>query len=371
MKLFSRKEKQPETAPKPSIQNLLYTTTTTTYQIYHEGVKEHILISPVHVPRRKSRSVIHQIASPHSAKDTYFIHVPFLAFHNPARTLRRGGSKSCEPICLINDDWFWKRWNIQFGDDIGKALDRRGVVRWENRSNRDNSLDDDCALKGYKVRSWRAWYESGKYYHRDVNEKRKRRNLNKSEDEKRKEDEEEHIPMRAEQAVNLSWESPFSVNTRCYQFRFGNIDFAWKGTSDVPADKKLRDWLPLTHLKLVAMVPVVPAYDAKPSEVEGHQETREVLLAQYTSSFGSQQYGSLITFDSEISKLLHEFGLDRTAHTKQDPWACQSGDLHLTRFYDVIIATGMCMIMGEWEKRQTVFAVILLALAACQMSSNG
>ncbi|KAF7154999.1 hypothetical protein CNMCM5623_005207 [Aspergillus felis] len=97
----------------------------------------------------------------------FFVHKPYISFHRLPRTLRRGNSKQGTPICLITR-----------GRDMITAIDPRGAVSWNRRSNPDNRVDDgdDLALKGYKVRKCRLWRETGKQYHRDVNAKR-RQNL--------------------------------------------------------------------------------------------------------------------------------------------------------------------------------------------------
>jgi hypothetical protein len=60
----------------------------------------------------------------------------------------------------MNCGTFWRSWNLQFRPDLKDIIDPRGVVKWEHNSNPNNTaLNDDRALKGYKVRTWRLWGE--------------------------------------------------------------------------------------------------------------------------------------------------------------------------------------------------------------------
>lgn len=153
------------------------------WHVYHKG-DEHISITPFINPRKElgSNKKRHDKLAAEYPKsrdrtdesNSYFIHHPTLLFHNTPRTLRRGNKKNGTPICLIKCGAFWRNWTIQFSGNLKDVIDPRGVVKWECRSNPNNTtLNDDRALKGYKVRTWRVWGESGESYHRQVNARRK------------------------------------------------------------------------------------------------------------------------------------------------------------------------------------------------------
>ncbi|KAJ5183809.1 hypothetical protein N7492_001425 [Penicillium capsulatum] len=54
-------------------------------------------------------------------------------------------------------------------------------------------------------------------------------------------------------------------------------------------------------------------------------------------------------FDSAISRALEESDQDAEKESEGSP----ESDVHRTRLYDVVMATAMCMIIGEWQKRMT------------------
>lgn len=310
------------------------------WHVYHKG-DEHISITPFINPRKElgSNKKRHDklaagYPKPRDRTDesnSYFVHHPTLLFHNTPRTLRRGNKKNGTPICLIKCGAFWRNWTIQFGGNLKDVIDPRGVVKWECRSNPNNTtLNDDRALKGYKVRTWRVWGESGESYHRQVNARRKAEKEELAEEKQKakaldngpvgmeniteagKQDssysqtkfpsppsysavQQEAMPRPAvaEEAVRLNWSSPFSLNTRRYSFEYANIKFSWKGTRDVhPVDKLARWFMPFSHLKLIARLPGI--------------ESEETFVGKYTPSFAYRKFGELWVFDSVVSELLGE-----------------------------------------------------------------
>ncbi|KAJ5999847.1 hypothetical protein N7481_000256 [Penicillium waksmanii] len=278
--------------------------------------------------------------------NSYFLHQPKLLFHNPPRVLRRGSHRDGEPICLLYSAPFWSHWNVQFQDNLPDILDPRGMVPFENRSSLDNTTKgDDCALTGYKVRTWRVWGESGKAYHNRVNARRKM---------KRDEGLDEvaiHEPKFADEAMQLKLSSPF-LKPRRYEFQYAGIHFSWEGTRDLPVEDKLAKLLlPLSHLKLVAQVPGRKSY----------------IICLFSSTINRDKYGRLWIFDNMISKVLEESGSSsfRDRNQISEEAASQSEpDIRRTRLYELVMATSMCMIMGEWEKRMTVYLMILLLIIA-------
>ncbi|KZN84570.1 hypothetical protein EN45_087110 [Penicillium chrysogenum] len=360
------------------------------WHVYHKG-DEHITITPFVNPKKefglnkrshkKLAAEYPQTPDRNNESNSYFVHHPTLLFHNAPRTLRRGNKKTGTPVCLIKCGTFWLNWKIQFGDNLKDVIDPRGVVKWECRSNPNNTtLNDDRALKGYKVRTWRVWGESGKRYHRQVNARRKEKKTAESMDSDpvQMEEANEHgkhdlsysqgqdhsppsysaalqtvpQPAVAEEAVSLNWTSPLSLKTRRYSFEYANIKFFWKGTRDVHPDKQWAKWLmPFHHLKLIARLPGVGSED--------------VLIGQYTPSFAYRKFGELWIFDSVVAKLLGEEGSSAlTGHGVVD----EVRDIRKTRLHELIMATAMCMIIGEAQKREILIA--LLAIAAEGGSSN-
>lgn len=278
--------------------------------------------------------------------NSYFLHQPKLLFRNPPRVLRRGSRRDGHPICLIYSEPFWSHWNVQFQENLPDILDPRGMVPFENRSRLDNTTKGDyCALTGYKVRTWRVWGESGKAYHDRVNARRKM---------KREEGLDEvpiHEPKFADEAMQLKWSSPF-LNPRRYEFEYAGIRFSWEGTRDLPVENKLaRLLLPLSHLKLVAHLPGSKSY----------------IIGLFSSAINRDKYGRLWIFDNMISKVLEESGISSFRDRDQIEEGAVSRselDIRTTRVYELIMATSMCMIMGEWEKRMSVYLMILLLVIA-------
>ncbi|KXG52084.1 uncharacterized protein PGRI_083680 [Penicillium griseofulvum] len=325
------------------------------WHIYHKGDR-HISITPFINPKKEfgfNKKKHEKPAGDQDEESNYFIHHPTLIFHNPPRTLRRG-NKNGTPICLIKCGTFWRNWTIQLGD-LKDVIDPRGVVKWECRSNTNNTLNDDRALKGYKVRSWRVWGESGKEYHRLVNLRRKemefaeRENMQVvhdtpkikiTEDGKQGLDSRTEYPSSpysatphpalAEEAVRLSWRSPVSLSPRRYTFEYANIKFSWEGTRDVHSTRRAKWIMPFSHLMLIARLP--------------ENESEDILVGQYTASFASCKYGELWVFDSAVAQLLDG----------------HSSDVRETRLYELIITTAMCMIIGERGKRNTLLALLAL-----------
>ncbi|KAB8238571.1 uncharacterized protein BDW43DRAFT_119688 [Aspergillus alliaceus] len=312
---------------------------TSTYYFYREEEHVQITQAPKPKPRRRWRRQKEASLLPEDPNG-YIIHTPYVSFHQPPQTLRRGGSKTAPPICLIHNYGLWRRWKVQFGDRIADAIDPRGVVGWGCRTNPDNSVEDDCALKGYRVRSWRLWAESGKRYHKEVNAKRKEGVY--SED-----DLFPHQPVQADEAISLNWTRPFSRRTRWYQFQYGGVELCWKGTRSLPEGRKwARRLMPIHHLKLTAKSP--------------GDGGSEVVLAQFFCSFDWSEYGDLVILDEEVSRV---FQCDVLS---DDVGLYEKKGGVLDRIHEVIIATSWCMVLGEFRKRKAT--IELLIEIACAWS---
>ncbi|GFF52664.1 hypothetical protein IFM46972_09588 [Aspergillus udagawae] len=317
-----------------------------TYYMYRE-LNDHMLITTTQQPKTKKERRKKQKEDPSSVQNPsgYFVHRPYLSFAHAPRTLRDGGSKDGRTICLIHSFGGWRRWRLQFGRDLGDAIDPRGVVPWQRRTNADNSVQADDDLKGYRVRSWRLWGESGKAYHRDVNSKRKQGKWTEH-------DPTAHRPLRATEACQLTWSAPFSKRTREYAFSYEGIDFVWKGTKDLPADcKSAIRWMPVHHLKLVAILPA-----------KGAVETEEVVVAYFVCSAEADEYGTLVVQDSKICEV---FGIDEMP---EDMALARAKGSRPARVHDTILATAVCMIIGEWQKRKTAVSVIFALIFAGALS---
>lgn len=360
------------------------------WHVYREGF-DHISITPFLVPGKEHGHSSHDedryYQSRFQQQSGYFVHLPSLLFHNAPRTLRRGPKKGGGPICTIKLGAFWNDWIIQFSEHLNKVIDPRGLVRWECRSNQDNSTSNDIReWKGYKVRTWRVWGETGAEYHRTVNARRKAvkeeeaegcttgakekfeaRDLEmgpvESENDLASGSRSQNIsgepsfpgsppaavlsPTLADEAFRLKWSSPLSIRTRTYCFEYAGIEFSWEGTRDVHHNHTWNKGLmPFNHLKLLARVP---------------GSTEETYVAQYISSFSHDKHGQLWIFDSVVTELL-----EGTGHPSK--WIKQTEnnerfsldikwDIQQTRLYDMIMATSTCMIIGEWQKRSILWMI--------------
>ncbi|KAJ6010063.1 hypothetical protein N7522_005079 [Penicillium canescens] len=367
------------------------------YHIYHKG-DEHVSITPflnlrkeLGYNKKQHKDLAKEYGSEpdRSDSDSYFVHKPSLAFHNTPRTLRRGNLKRGTPICIMNCGPFWRSWNLQFGPDLKLIIDPRGVVKWEHRSNPNNTaLNDDRALKGYKVRTWRLWGESGKGYHRQVNFRRKatkqgtleekvqygelapvksdkktseseeatfnEKRLDYSQAPESKSTSEDSVPLPAvaEEAVRLVWDFPISLNSRQYSFKYADIKFTWEGTRDLHSNSKwAKRLMPFNHLRLLARLP--------------GRENEPVVIAQYTSSFACRKFGELWVFDSAVSSVLKEAGNSSLWSKKNDEDEVFQLDpdkeIRETRLYFLVMATAMCMVISEWQKRMVIFMILAIA----------
>ncbi|CZR51467.1 uncharacterized protein PAC_01343 [Phialocephala subalpina] len=101
---------------------------------------------------------------PRTETSPYYLHLPTLYGHMPPYTLRHGGTKRAPPACLLNPSWFWRKWTMQFGDVLAQdgVIDGRGVVNIKYGTKKG----EDGTLKGYAVRAKRYMGESGKQWFR-------------------------------------------------------------------------------------------------------------------------------------------------------------------------------------------------------------
>lgn len=256
---------------------------------------------------------------------------------------------------LIHEGCCWKEYKLQLGPSIAKpgVIDARGVVSWKQNGGDKKALKaDPKKLKGYKVRTWRLWGETGKQYVHSIKENRKA-GTGVDPDVLEGEGIESKPPIEADEVVFLRWTNPLSRHTRRYHFEYAGIDFYWKGTGTVKESRTCGLFLRYNHLKLVAKFPG--------DEKENDGERLEVCLGKYTSSIASKKSGSLDFFDTAILRLIEEHAPQLLA---TDPFEDQSSvqeegeaekisRMKKGTLYQVIVATGMCMIISEKEKRQT------------------
>ncbi|ORY13056.1 hypothetical protein BCR34DRAFT_278019 [Clohesyomyces aquaticus] len=335
---------------------------------------------------------------------SFFLQSPYLAFHEPPRVLYTGSTKYHTPVVLIHSSLFWRTYRLQLGPSLAEpgVLDPRGVVCWRHNGGDKKALkDDDHKLKGYKVRTWRLWGETGKRYVHAVKAARKAGRKEGDPDILHYETEatttttnsktlESGIsvsdsvtttkmpltPARAEEVVYLTWASPFSRDPRRYYFQYSGLEFVWKGTGTVKETRTCGFWLKYNHLKLVARLPI-----SQDSKAESESDMMEVCLGKYTSSVAKFKCGVLELYDGAIWRLLKEFcpgtvpddfpiedgnkkaDVDSDRSEKVDEAALleqQIQSVKRTRLYQVIVATAMCMILGEKQKRETIRKIIEL-----------
>jgi hypothetical protein len=87
------------------------------------------------------------------------------------------------------------------------------------------------------------------------------------------------------------------------------------------------------------------------------------FLAQLTSYFSLRKFGKLWVFDSAVLKLLE---IDNPFQGKDDPepgsgFLLQppSTGVGESRLYELVWATAVCMVVGEWQKRLTIWFIII------------
>lgn len=328
------------------------------------------------------------VSSPQADKheDAFFLHSPYLAFHGPPRVLYTGNSKQSAPAALIHSFAFWRKYKIQLGPAISQpgVIDPRGVVCWRHNGGDSKALkSNDKLLKGYKVRTWRLWGETGKDYVHRVKANRK---ASVGPDPDVIEDDTEDIetgekcmdvfeyqckdaPVQADEVVYLNWTSPFSRDTRQYHFRFSGLDFCWKGTGTVKETRRCGFAVRFNHLKLVVQAP-----ETASEEQEKALGFREVCLGKYTSSVALQKHGKLELYDAAIWRLIADHipsALAGVEDGNRESTAAEFAMVKRTHLYQVIVATAMCMVLGEKHKRETVRKIIEALITEGAMGGGG
>jgi len=232
------------------------------------------------------------------------------------------------------------------------VIDGRGVVnaRFGTKKGANGTL------RGYEVRKRRWWGESGKEW---FEENKQLKKADTSVEEK----------VKPEEVVELRWVAPLS-RAREYRFHWRGFNFAWKGTGKVHSRAKIwRPFLMFHHLKLVVTI--------AGKAVEGGKQTEssELILAMYTSAVSKRKAGRLEVFQEVLEEFLSENviptfkALHIAGHSMEKALVDQRSNIDelkktQQRLKDVVVATAMCMVIGEFEKRQTIISIILAATDA-------
>ncbi|KAJ4359591.1 uncharacterized protein N0V89_000146 [Didymosphaeria variabile] len=287
-------------------------------------------------------------------QDAFYLHSPYLSFASPPQVLYIGSTNHTPftPAVLIHPSFLWKRYKLQYGESLAKTgvLDPRGVVSWTHNGGSKSDLKRvPTTLKGYKVRTWRLWGECGKNYVHEVNSKRKCRTEDWPDPDVLEigpgATEKPVRPVQAEGVLYLEWDKPFSKRTREYRWRYGGLEFRWKGTGRTEKTGFWGWFVKINHLKLVAMIPE--------KGMEEDAQT-EVCLARYTCSVSKKKNGRLEIHDERLLRLYEEHVRDQKRVYPIESEETRVKALKITMFYALVIATAVCMVSSEKAKREAV-----------------
>ncbi|KAH8654558.1 hypothetical protein BGZ60DRAFT_386155 [Tricladium varicosporioides] len=287
----------------------------------------------------------------------YFLQLPTLYGHDPPYALKRGGKKG-EVAGLMKPHFAWKSWEIQLGEILKQEgiVDGRGVVNW--RYGTKNG--EDGTLKGYTERKRRYWGESGKKWFKLQKE------IGHT------------IPEVAEKArpdetVKLRWVHPIT-RAREYRYTWRGYEFVWKGTGQVASKRRFwRHFHRYQHLKLVVVLPREEKGGVKLSE------GNEVLLAIYTSAVSKRKAGRLEVFWDVVEEFLNDHmgdlcrsdnsatisqaqATDVKAEKSTPEQKLNPEEETRERLKDIVMATALCMVIGEFGKRQALLSLFLLMI---------
>ncbi|KAL5317437.1 hypothetical protein ACEPPN_014532 [Leptodophora sp. 'Broadleaf-Isolate-01'] len=304
----------------------------------------------------KAKALDNPRCDPRTETAPYFLHLPTIYGKAPPYTLRHGGTKAAPTACLLHCSAFWRTWKLEFGDLLAQpgVVDGRGVVN----INYGTKKGLDGTFQGYEVRPKRYVGESGKAWHK----------LQATQDEKVDNLAEKPKP---EEVVCLKWTAPLSFHTREYRFNWRNFEFVWKGTQTVqPSKKFFHPFLRYNNLKLVVFIPT-----------RDGDQPKELILARYTSVVAGRKSGRLEVYQHVIDYFLSENAAalqqyEPTANVASDGALQQEKSLTVQdrepesrakaaqRLADIVVGTAMCMIIGEFTKRQVLISVILTLAGA-------
>jgi len=287
-------------------------------------------------------------------EEGYFWHQPFGLKKRKlkkVRTFRKGVTKKNSTILAeIPGVWFWKRWDIIWRES-----------------------DENAGRLQHAAKSWSMPTEQGKLSINSENSK-----------DKKKKKKNGKLPVDPSKLTQLKWASPLSKKTRQYTFTHGPLTFHWKGTSTVQSTRAFKAWCRYNHLKLVAEIPS-PAPAARSSDAKAPASPplpthHTLVLASYVSDANPNKPGTLTLRDDAIASVWRAFiapwegttgagaGAAATpldgqrgnvfAYGAGGGGGADDGDVKDSRFWDAIVATGLCMIFGEWQKRETIRQII-------------
>jgi hypothetical protein len=341
-----------------------------TYNIYHhKDRQEHFIITPLTSTYRdryqlKDKLLDQDIfrhpdrAPPGVRENSWFVHKPYVSFHHAPRTLRRGLTKDAPVVALVHNSFFWRRWRLGFGERLSEegVVDPRGVIPQDHE-------DIKSRTKGYRVRTWRLWGESGKAYHRSVNADRKAGI--------------QQPPVKPldgpliDEELIFKWHSPFGLRPRHYRFDYAGLVLYWKGTNTVKEHRTCGWLMRFHHFKLCVRVPIsvsIPPTNSGGGPIKRtlslstfpSKAFREICLAKYTSSIFNKKAGVLQIYDDVLHRLITEGVIPLCEEQKKELDTEGVVGVKRLRLYDIIVATAMCMIIGEQQKRQLIIALITL-----------
>ena len=163
----------------------------------------------------------------------------------------------------------------------------------------------------------------------------------------------------------------FSHKTRLYRFEHAGLDFYWKGTGTVKETKTCGWFMRFHHLKLCVRVPIVATSDDSGpvkravsrgsilSPFRGKSAGfREVCLAKYTSSICAKKAGVLEIYDDVIHRLSLDGVIGMDSEKRRELETAGIIGVKNLRLYDIIVASAMCMMIGEWQKRMVIIAIL-------------
>lgn len=312
----------------------------------------------------------------HQSEQSYFLHTPYLSFHTPPSALYTCPTSSpsrhrpAKPVALIHSGCFWRTYTIQLGASLAQpgVIDPRGVVSRRHGGSKEKLKTNERALKGYKVRGWRLWGETGKAYVHRMRSLRASGAVFADPDASSIGSSVQKVG--ADEVVTLRWTAPLSRQTRTYGFTFRGVVFKWKGTRTVRETRKCGRMLRYCHLKLVAVVPF--QIDEKEAG-----EVREVCLGTFRSSIAAEKSGTLEIFDQAVLRFVEEAipgliegngcGGDRDEERREDGRR-KIECLKKGVLYQLIVATALCVASAEKEKRH---ALIDLIIGIAENGGNG
>lgn len=185
--------------------------------------------------------------------------------------------------------------------------------------------------------------------------------------------------------------------TRQYEFVYRGVDFRWKGTGTVKDEKTfVGPWSAFNHLKLIAILPddgelggveqeekglqvkegvlrrrgsfssfvsLLSRRDSGTSatgsgngKIEGKgKRGRQVVIAKYTCLAALRKAGRLIVYD---------YGLEQATSAYLKFLGESELNTEKERLRHLVVATALCMLQGEKEKRETIIQIVEAAAGA-------